>query len=77
MFYRVFFNCSALKLTMFQETLWKFLHLELFGWDLLCNLTLRTSRGGTVRKNALYISLSKHLWNFSTAIIVYLTAGGD
>ena len=29
----------------------KFWHLELFWWDLLCNLTLRTFRGVPVKKN--------------------------
>ena len=29
----------------------KFRHLELFWWDLLCNLTLRTFRGVPVKKN--------------------------
>ena len=34
----------------------KFWHSELFWWDLLCNLTLRTFRGGVpVKKITLYI----------------------
>ena len=32
----------------------KFWHLELFWWDLLCNLTLRTLRGVPVKKTTLY-----------------------
>ena len=36
----------------------KFWHLELFWWDLLCNLTLRTFRGVPVKKNTLYIYAS-------------------
>ena len=30
----------------------KFWHLELFRWDILCNLTLRTSRGAPVKKTS-------------------------
>ena len=49
MSYRVFFYWSAQKTTKCQ-TLRKFWHLELFRWDFLCNLTLRTFRGGPVKK---------------------------
>ena len=35
----------------------KFWHLGLLWWDLLCNLTLRTFRGGPVKKNTLYIDI--------------------
>ena len=47
--YRVFFYWSAQKTC---QTLRKFWH---FWWDLLCNLTLRSFRGGPVKKTTLYI----------------------
>jgi len=46
---RVFFYWSALKMTKCQ-TLRKFWHLELFRWDLLCNLTLSSFLGRTSNK---------------------------
>ena len=45
-----FFNCSALKMTKCQ-THWKIWHLELFWWDLQCNLTLSHSLGRNSIKN--------------------------
>ena len=39
----------------------KFWHLELFWWDLLCNLTLKTFRGVPVKKITLYVKVAgKH-----------------
>ena len=46
----VLFYWSALKMTKCQ-TLKKFWHLELFWWDLLCNLTLCHFLGRTGQKN--------------------------
>ena len=45
--YRMFFYWSA------RMKSW---HLELFWWDLLCNLTLKTFRGAPVKKNTLYLA---------------------
>jgi len=45
----VFFYWSALKMTKYQ-TLRIFWHLELFRWDLLCNLTLSNSLGRASNK---------------------------
>ena len=46
----VFFNwCPPKNYKFFSAS--KFWHLELFWWDLLCNLTLRTFRGAPVKKN--------------------------
>ena len=36
----------------------KFWHLELFWWDLLCNLTLRTFRGGPVKTRPSALGMS-------------------
>ena len=48
----VFFNwCPPKNHKFFSVS--KFWHLELFWWDLLCNLTLQTFRGGPVNKNTL------------------------
>ena len=44
-----FFNCSHPKNPKCQPVS-KFWHLELFWWDLLCNLILRTFRGVPVKK---------------------------
>ena len=45
-----FFYCSALKMTKCQ-THWKIWHLELFWWDLQCNLTLSHFLGRNSKKN--------------------------
>ena len=45
-----FFDCSALKMTKCQ-THWKIWHLELFWWDLQCNLTLSHFLGRNSQKN--------------------------
>ena len=50
----VFFNWCPPKNSKCQPVS-KFWHLELFWWDLLCNLTLRTFRGAPVKKNTLYL----------------------
>ena len=42
----------------------KFLHLELFQWDLLCNLTLRTFWGGTVKSHPAYMDTLFVKWYF-------------
>ena len=60
----VFFYWSALKMTKCQ-TLRKFWHLELFRWDLLCNLTLRTFRGGPVKKHPLYQKFYHYVANIT------------
>ena len=44
----VFLIWCSLKSQVFSVS--KFWHLELFWWDLLCNLTLRTFRGAPVKK---------------------------
>ena len=45
----VFFNwCPPKNYKFFSAS--KFWHLELFWWDLLCNLTLKTFRGAPVKK---------------------------
>ena len=49
----VFFNWCPPKNHKFFSV-GKFWHLELYWWDLLCNLTLRTFRGAPVKKNTLY-----------------------
>ena len=49
----VFFNWSYPKSSKCQSVS-KFWHLELFWWDLLCNLILRTFWVGPVKKNTLY-----------------------
>ena len=48
-----FFYCSALKMTKCQ-THWKIWHLELFWWDLQCNLTLSHFLGRNSKKTTLY-----------------------
>ena len=45
-----FFNWSPLKMTKCQ-THWKIWHLELFWWDLQCNLTLSHFLGRNSQKN--------------------------
>ena len=62
----VLFYWSALKMTKCQ-TLRKFWHLELFWWDLLCNLTLRTFRGRPVKKTTLYM-----LYTYVPAMLPFL-----
>ena len=45
-----FFDCSALKMPKCQ-THWKIWHLELFWWDLQCNMTLSHFLGRNSQKN--------------------------
>ena len=47
------------------QTHWKIWHLELFWWDLQCNLTLSHFLGRTVKKTTLYEYLSKKVRNFA------------
>ena len=62
-YYRMSFLAGApLKITIFFSVS-KFWHSELFWWDLLCNLTLRTFRGAPVKNktHCIYTLVSRHM----------------
>ena len=59
--YKVVFFAGPPKKTRPKcQTLRKFWRLELFWWDSLCNLTLRTFKGRPVKKNTLYVQFVLH-----------------
>ena len=59
-----FFDCSALKMPKCQ-THWKIWHLELFWWDLQCNLTLSHFLGRNSKKTTLYV-----YWDFELDLLL-------
>ena len=65
--FRLFPTLRLSDSTALSETLKKFWHLELLGWDLLCNLTLKSFSS---HKNTLYLlhytMLQLHRFDFFT-----------